>query len=136
MADHHAKGARKGACLMQRRPRRLNPRHCRWIAERHCLICGQTDVQVAHIKFADGRILKPLSSNIGMKADDRFTLPLCIVHHAAQHAVGERKFWQSYHLDPVLIALHLYSISGDDEQADHFIRTCNVTLMIIEDQAS
>ncbi len=106
---------------MQRRPRRVNEKHRRWIAERPCVICTVTPCHAAHIKFADARVCKPLSSNIGMKADDRFCVSLCEKHHMQQHSMGERNFWEQRKLDPILIALNLYSISGDDEEADHFI---------------
>jgi hypothetical protein len=107
--------------MMQRRPRRENPKHLRWIAERPCLICSSSPCDAAHIKCADVRIAKPLSSNIGMKADDRFAVPLCRRHHDEQHSGGERTFWRKYHLDPVLIALALYSITGDGEAGDDLV---------------
>ena len=116
---------------MQRRPRRENKKHLKWIAERPCVICGDSPCDAAHIKYADARVGKPLSSNIGMKADDRFTLPLCRYHHEEQHGRGERKWWQSKHIDAVLVALVLYSLSGDDEAADHFILLDNYARRVI-----
>lgn len=108
---------------MQRQPRRRDELHLGWMRERPCIICCATPVDVAHIKMADARICKPLSSNIGMKADDRFTLPLCRRHHLEQHDMPERDFWLRYHCDPVLLALALYSISGDGEAGDNLIHT-------------
>lgn len=108
---------------MQRRPRRENKKHLQFVRERPCIICAATPADPAHIKGADARVCKPLSSNIGMKADDRFTLPLCRYHHEQQHAFGEGVFWRFYHLDAVLLALALYSITGDAEAADHLIQT-------------
>lgn len=108
---------------MQRRPRRENKKHLKWIAERPCVICGSSPCDAAHIKMADARVNKPLSSNIGMKADDRFTLSLCRFHHDLSHAGGERGFWAGHFVDPILLALALYSITGDDEAADDLILT-------------
>jgi putative HNHc nuclease len=107
---------------MQRRPRRKNEKHLRFVRERCCIICGSSPCDAAHIKMADARIAKPLSSNIGMKADDCFTLPLCRRHHEEQHSMPERKFWDQYHIDAVLLALMLYSFTGYGELADHLIR--------------
>jgi Putative HNHc nuclease len=108
--------------MMQRRPRRRDEFHLKWIRERPCILCGATPVDAAHIKMADGRIGKPIAS-MNEKADDRFTLPLCRAHHLEQHESPERGFWEGYHCDPVLLALALYSITGDDEAGDHLIRT-------------
>jgi Putative HNHc nuclease len=107
---------------MQRRPRRENKKHLRWIAERACLVCGSSPCDAAHIKHADSRVCKPLSSNIGMKADDRFTIPLCRRHHEECHQLGEKDFFLKYACDPILIALALYSVSGDDQEGDHLVR--------------
>jgi len=106
--------------VSQRRPRRHNEKHLQFMRGRPCIICGGSPCDAHHIKFADARVLKPQSSNIGMKADDRFTLPLCRRHHEECHR-GERKFFESYHTDAVLMALALHSISGDAEEADRLI---------------
>jgi hypothetical protein len=117
--------------MMQRRPRRENPKHLRFVSERPCIICGYTPCDAAHIKMADARVLKPQESGIGCKADDRFTLPLCRRHHDQQHAMPERRFWQRYHLDPILLSLALYSISGDEQEGDRLIHTQVYTLQVI-----
>ena len=109
--------------MMQRRPRRRDEFHLKWLRERPCVICATTPVDAAHIKMADARICKPLSSNIGAKADDRFTLPLCRRHHLEQHDMPEREFYEKHRLDAVLLALALYSISGDGEAGDHLCHT-------------
>jgi len=107
--------------MRQRRPRRLNPKHLRFVRERPCLICGRKPCDAAHIKMPDARVLKPISSNIGMKADDRFTLPLCREHHEEQHRVAEQHFWHHYRVDPILLSLALFSITGDEQEGDHLI---------------
>jgi len=109
---------------MQRRPRQKNDQYRRWLTERPCLICAWTPCDPCHIKFADARIFKPPSSNIGMKASDRFCVSLCRGHHEQSHSMGEHKFWDKWHLDPIVIAgeLYYYFICGDDEAADHMIR--------------
>ena len=72
--------------------------------------------------MTDGRIAK-FNSGISQKPDDRFCLPLCGKHHREQHQIGdEKKFWKSYRTDPILLALAIYSISGDAEEAERIIR--------------
>ncbi len=51
------------------------------------------------------------------KADDRWTLPLCPRHHAAQHKGSETNFWKLYGIDPFLLALVLWGLTGDDAEA-------------------
>ena len=105
---------------MQRRPRQRNEKHLRFVRECPCIICGFVPSDPAHIRMADARISKPITG-IATKSDDRFTLSLCRRHHEEAHRMGERKFWEHYHIDAVLIALALFSISGDHEQAERLI---------------
>jgi hypothetical protein len=107
---------------MQRRPRREHPKHLKWIRERPCVICGGSPCDACHIKFADGSVLKPQASNISMKADDIFTTPLCRTHHQESHSMPERSFWQKYHIDPILLSLRLWSVTGDDEMGDALVK--------------
>ena len=117
---------------MQRRPRQHDKEHLRFVASRPCLICRTNqDIIAHHIKMANARICKPQSSNIGMKADDRYTLPLCWQHHEQLHAMGEKKFWGSYDVDAVcMLALCLYShsVRGDEQEADRLIETASYCL--------
>jgi hypothetical protein len=117
--------------MMQRRPRRLDAQHLQFVRERPCIICGTSPCDAAHIKMADGRIGKPMSSNLGMKADDRFTLPLCRKHHERQHQVAEREFWEWYRIDAVLIALALFSITDDEQEGDRLITNAMVAHQIL-----
>ena len=120
--------------MMQRRPRQHDKKHLQFVTERPCVICATNiDVRPHHIKMPDGRILKPMSSNIGMKSDDRYTLPLCPRHHEELHATGEKKFWGCFHVDATLLALCLYSLSvrGDEQEADRLIVTASYALQAL-----
>lgn len=59
---------------------------------------------------------KPVTG-IGIKPDDKYTLPLCSDCHTrqphAQHNVGEVKFWADLGLDPLVICERLYTASPD-----------------------
>lgn len=110
--------------MRQRQPRIKEENHLRFIASCPCLICGGTDVQAAHIRFADLTIDKPYTGK-GEKPDDKYTVPLCVYHHAAQHKWGnEREWWANTELDPIKVALALYAVSGDQERGEHIVRAC------------
>lgn len=107
--------------MTQRRVRRLDKHHADFIRELPCIICRDNiSTECCHIRMSDGRISKP-PTGIGIRPDDRFTVPMCSKHHREQHAGSERKFWDRYNIDAVLIALALYSISGDVEEAERII---------------
>lgn len=109
----------------QRQPREEDEKHRRFIASCQCVICGASDVQAAHIKFADLSVDKPFTGLT--KSDDKYTVPLCCNHHAAQHAWGdERGWWAKYEIDPVKLALALYIVSGDHERADAILNSCRI----------
>ena len=57
-------------------------KHLQYISQKPCLICGRTDVQSAHIRYA--------GAGIGQKPCDIFTTPLCIEHHREQHTMNEK----------------------------------------------
>lgn len=97
-----------------RRPRQENEAHRKYIGTLPCLLCpDDTGTECAHIRYADPAVAKRFTG-LGEKSDDRFTVPLCNSHHRLQHTHGnEREFWQSRGVDPVKVALALFSVSGD-----------------------
>jgi hypothetical protein len=46
---------------------------------------------------------------------------MCGRHHREQHSGNERKFWTRYGIDPIRVALALYEISGDIDEAGEII---------------
>jgi ERF superfamily len=76
--------------------------HLRFVATQPCLVCGRSPTDAHHIKFAELRA-------IGRKVSDKFTVPLCRLHHRELHRGGnERVWWQSQGLDPLPIAAGLW----------------------------
>lgn len=68
------------------------------------------------MRMADRSVAKPMTG-IAVKADDRFVNPLCGVHHRQQHEAGnEREWWLMSGIDPVKLALALYSVTGEHEK--------------------
>jgi hypothetical protein len=99
---------------MQRRPREKSAKHLDFIRGLPCCVCGDnTSTEAAHVRMPDPTIAKPLTG-IAIKPDDKFTVPLCGRHHAAQHSMSEREWWYGKG-DPVKLALALYAVSGDHE---------------------
>lgn len=70
--------------------------------------------------MADSRIGKPITG-IGIKPDDRFVVPLCGRCHRHQHSASERVWWNGRDIDPVLVSLALFSVSGDHDAASKIV---------------
>jgi hypothetical protein len=95
--------------------------HLRFVAAQPCLVCGRTPSDPHHIKFAEQR-------GMGRKVSDRFTVPICRLHHRELHRRGnERSWWQNQGIDPLPIAATLWAtthavaadeanIAGDRDQ--------------------
>ena len=84
--------------------------HLRFVASSPCLVCGRSPSDAHHVKFAEPRAM-------GSKVSDKFTVPICRLHHRELHRRGdERIWWDSLGIDPLLIAANLWE------------RTHNITL--------
>jgi len=98
---------------------RLRPKHLEFIRQLPCVVCGKRNdfgspVQAAHIRCGtDG--------GTAIKPSDRYTVPLCEQCHAKQHRVGELTFWSTLRIDPLNIALRLWTISGDAPGGERII---------------
>ena len=77
--------------------------HLKFIAAQPCLVCGRTPSDPHHIKFAEQRAM-------GRKVSDRFTVPICRLHHRELHRRGnERAWWASQGIDPLAISAMLWA---------------------------
>ena len=46
---------------------------------------------------------------MSLKVSDEFTVPLCAIHHAENHATGnERGWWEQHKIDPLEVARSLW----------------------------
>ena len=99
-------------------PRSLTPRkskpnlrrrvqHLAFVRQLPCVACGKAaPSEAAHVRTGtDG--------GVGVKPRDRYTVPLCTVCHAKQHRIGELTFWSALRIDPVNVALRLWTVSAD-----------------------
>jgi ERF superfamily len=76
--------------------------HPRFVASQPCLICGRAPSDPHHIKFAEHRAM-------GRKVSDKFTVPVCRLHHRELHQRGnERTWWEAKGIDPLPIASTLW----------------------------
>jgi hypothetical protein len=76
--------------------------HLRFVASQPCLVCGRTPSDPHHIKFAEQRAM-------ARKVSDRFTAPICRLHHRELHRRGnERAWWENQGIDPLPIAASLW----------------------------
>ncbi len=91
--------------------------HLRFVAAQPCLVCGRNPSDPHHIKFAGQRAM-------GRKVSDRFTVPICRLHHRELHRRGnECGWWQTRGIDPLAIAARLWAVTHAAEGADAGIET-------------
>jgi hypothetical protein len=77
--------------------------HLRFVAAQPCLVCGRAPSDPHHIKFAEQRAM-------GRRVSDRFTVPICRLHHRELHRRGnERAWWQKQGIDPLVVAASLWT---------------------------
>ena len=81
--------------------------HLAFVRQLPCVACGKSaPSEAAHIRTGtDG--------GVGVKPGDRYAVPLCASCHAKQHRIGELTFWSSLRIDPLNVALRLWTVSAD-----------------------
>ena len=93
--------------------------HLRFVAGQPCLVRGRTPSDAHHLKFAEQRAM-------GRKVSDKFTVPVCRLHHRELHRRGnERAWWEKQGIDPLPVAASLWtqthavaSVADDDADVD------------------
>ncbi|MBN9317983.1 MAG: DUF968 domain-containing protein [Devosia sp.] len=105
----------------QRKPRRHDEKHLRFIRQLPCLLTGRSPVEACHIRYADLEKGKQHTGK-GERPDDEYVVPLHPDLHREQHSMNERSFWQKQGVDPVKVAKLLYAVSGNFEEAAKVLR--------------
>lgn len=101
-----------------RTPRVKNDRHRQFIKTLPCICClveRLAEIQAddpMHIRSGSDLHGKEEAGG-GQTSDDRWTLPGCRPHHDEQHRGNELAFWRRYGIDPFLLALVLWGLSGN-----------------------
>ena len=110
-------------------PRVENRPHLNFVKSLICICClvgGRGEVRAddpMHIRAGSALHGKPDAAGGGQTSDDRWTLPGCRQHHDEQHASGDEVgFWRRYGVDPFLLALVLWGLTGDEWGALNAIR--------------
>ena len=104
--------------IARKRPKadlRSRVAHLAFVRLLPCVACGKAaPSDAAHVRTGtDG--------GTGMKPGDRYAVPLCAACHARQHRVGELTFWSTLRIDPINVALRLWSISADVEGGERTV---------------
>jgi hypothetical protein len=94
--------AKRTVTVINKPVRGRDRHHLKFLASQPCLVCGRTPSDAHHIKFAEQRAM-------GRKVSDRFTVPVCRLHHGELHRRGnERVWWHALGIDPLKIAAALW----------------------------
>lgn len=84
-------------------------KHLAWIRTLPCVICGKWGPNHPH------HLMRGVSRGMGMRAEDRFVIPLCHIDHDKLHANGDEiSFLSILPMDAIELADELYSRSGSD----------------------
>jgi hypothetical protein len=86
---------------------RRRQQHLTFVRQLPCVACGKAaPSEAAHVRTGT-------AGGIGAKPGDRYAVPLCTACHARQHRIGELSFWSARRIDPLNVALRLWTVSGD-----------------------
>ena len=93
--------------------RRAN--HLAFVRQLSCVACGSTaPSEAAHVRSgSDG--------GAGVKPSDRYSVSLCRSCHDLQHRFGELTFWSALRIDPLNVALRLWTVSGNLEAGERTV---------------
>jgi hypothetical protein len=76
--------------------------HLKFVTSQPCLLCGRTPSDAHHVKYAEAQAMS-------RKVSDKFTVPVCRLHHRELHRRGdERAWWQAQGIDPLTTAANLW----------------------------
>jgi hypothetical protein len=94
---------------------RKRTQHLGFVRQLSCVTCGKAaPSEAAHLRTGtDG--------GVGRKPGDRYTVPLCTTCHAKQHRIGELAFWSALRIDPLNVALRLWTVSSDVEAGERIV---------------
>jgi hypothetical protein len=99
---HNEDRSEQTVTVIRKPVRERDREHLMFVASQPCLVCGRTPSDAHHVKFAEQRAM-------GRKVSDRFTVPICRVHHRELHRRGnERAWWDGTGIEPLVIAATLW----------------------------
>src|SRR5215468_7084923 len=94
---------------------RRRVQHLAFVRQLPCVACGgAAPSEAAHVRTGtDG--------GVGVKPGDRYAVPLCASCHVRQHRIGELAFWSALRIDPLNVALRLWTVSADIEAGERTV---------------
>ena len=94
---------------------RRRVQHLAFVRQLPCVACGKAaPSEAAHVRTGtDG--------GVGVKPGDRYAVPLCRACHTKQHRIGELTFWSALRIDPLNVALRLWTVSADMEAGERTV---------------
>src|SRR5437764_1474214 len=94
---------------------RRRAQHLAFVRQLSCVACGKAaPSEAAHVRLGtDG--------GAGIKPSDRYSVSLCPSCHELQHRFGELRFWSVLRIDPLNIAMRLWTVSGNVEAAERAV---------------
>ena len=94
---------------------RRHGQHLAFVKLLSCVACGKAaPSEAAHVRLGtDG--------GVGIKPSDRYSVSLCTSCHELQHRFGELRFWSVLRIDPLNVALRLWTVSGDLEAGERTV---------------
>jgi hypothetical protein len=104
--------------VAERKPKpdlRRRANHLTFVRQLACVVCGKAaPSEAAHVRSgSDG--------GAGIKPSDRYSVSLCVSCHALQHQFGELRFWSILRIDPLSVALRLWTVSGNTEAGERIV---------------
>jgi hypothetical protein len=99
-----------------------NDRHRQFIKSLPCICCLVEGIEIQAddpMHLRDGsRLHGKEAAGAGETADDRWVLPGCRPHHNGEcHSGNEGTFWRQFGIDPFLLALVLWGLTGRYHEA-------------------
>lgn len=90
----------------------MSAEHLASVRKLPCMVCGTTKIIHAHhLRSQHVATLR----GVGLKAPDRYSVPLCAIHHNDIHSIGSRKerSWvmQLCGIDPYTLSDSLWNVS-------------------------
>lgn len=110
-----------------RTPRVKNDRHRQFVKSLPCICCLVEGLEIQAddpMHLRDGsRLHGKEPAGAGETSDDRWVLPGCRPHHNGEgHLGNEGTFWRQFGIDPFLLALVLWGLTGRDHEARLVLR--------------
>lgn len=113
----------------QRQPRQRDNGYLQALRRLPCCIGWGCEgrVEAAHTRFSNPSVGR-IAVGMQRKPDDKFCLPLCMIHHRSQHANNEQVWWSAWGLNPDDLSAQLYAAYQAGEDAMPIIEQARRTV--------